>query len=81
MKAVVCARYGPPEVLRVEDVQMPVPRRNQVLIRVAATAVTSSDCYVRGLNLPADSTSPASTMPRMRRRGPVRPSASLAATR
>jgi NADPH:quinone reductase-like Zn-dependent oxidoreductase len=32
---------------------MPVPRRNQIRIRVAATAVTSSDCYVRGLNLPA----------------------------
>ena len=32
---------------------MPVPRRNQVRIRVAATAVTSSDCYVRGLDLPA----------------------------
>jgi NADPH:quinone reductase-like Zn-dependent oxidoreductase len=32
---------------------MPVPRRHQVRIRVAATAVTSSDCYLRGLNLPA----------------------------
>jgi NADPH:quinone reductase-like Zn-dependent oxidoreductase len=32
---------------------MPVPRGNQIRIRVAATAVTSSDCYVRGLNLPA----------------------------
>lgn len=53
MKAVVCPGYGPPEVLRVADVPMPVPRRNQVRIRVAATAVTSSDCYVRGLNLPA----------------------------
>jgi len=53
VKAVVCTRYGPPEVLRVEDVPMPVSRRNQVSIRVAATAMTSSDCYVRGLNLPA----------------------------
>jgi NADPH:quinone reductase-like Zn-dependent oxidoreductase len=40
-------------VLRVEDVPMPVPHGNQLRIRVAATAVTSSDCYVRGLNLPA----------------------------
>ena len=53
MKAIVCARYGPPEVLRLEDVPTPVPRGNQVRIRVAATAVTSSDCYVRGLDLPA----------------------------
>jgi NADPH:quinone reductase-like Zn-dependent oxidoreductase len=52
VKAAVCTRYGPPEVLRVEDVAMPVPGRNEVRIRVAATAVTSSDCYVRGLNLP-----------------------------
>lgn len=51
MKAVVCARYGPPEVLRVEERVTPVPRRNEVRIRIHATAVTSSDCYVRGLNL------------------------------
>lgn len=52
VKAVVCIRYGPPEVLRVEDVTMPVPGKNEVRVRVFATAVTSSDCYVRGLNLP-----------------------------
>jgi NADPH:quinone reductase-like Zn-dependent oxidoreductase len=51
MKAVVCTRYGPPEVLRVEELATPVPRKNQVRIRVLATAVTSSDCYVRGLDL------------------------------
>lgn len=51
MKAVVCTRYGPPEVLRVEELATPVPRKNQVRIRILATAVTSSDCYVRGLNL------------------------------
>ena len=51
MKAVVCTRYGPPEVLRLEERATPVPRKNEVRIRVLATAVTSSDCYVRGLNL------------------------------
>ena len=51
MKAVVCTRYGPPEVLRVEELATPVPRKNQVRIRILATAVTSSDCYVRGLDL------------------------------
>ena len=51
MKAVVCTRYGPPEVLRVEERATPVPRQNEVRIRIRATAVTSSDCYVRGLNL------------------------------
>jgi NADPH:quinone reductase-like Zn-dependent oxidoreductase len=51
LKAVVCTRYGPPEVLRVEELATPVPRKNQVRIRVLATAVTSSDCYLRGLRL------------------------------
>jgi NADPH:quinone reductase-like Zn-dependent oxidoreductase len=51
LKAVVCTRYGPPEVLRLEELATPVPRENEVRIRILATAVTSSDCYVRGLNL------------------------------
>lgn len=51
MKAAVCTRYGPPEVLRLEELATPVPRKNEVRIRILATAVTSSDCYVRGLNL------------------------------
>jgi len=51
VKAVVCTRYGPPEVLRLEELATPVPRKNEVRIRIRATAVTSSDCYVRGLAL------------------------------
>jgi NADPH:quinone reductase-like Zn-dependent oxidoreductase len=51
MKAVVCTRYGPPSVLRVEERTTPVPRGNEVRIRIRASAVTSSDCYVRGLDL------------------------------
>jgi NADPH:quinone reductase-like Zn-dependent oxidoreductase len=51
VKAVVCTRYGPPEVLRVEELVIPVPRKNEVRIRILATAVTSSDCYLRGLQL------------------------------
>ena len=51
MRAVVCSRYGPPDVLRLVDVPTPVPHANEVLIRIRATAVTSSDCYVRGLRL------------------------------
>ena len=51
MQAVVCTGYGPPEVLRVEELATPVPRKNEVRIRIRAAAVTSSDCYVRGLRL------------------------------
>jgi NADPH:quinone reductase-like Zn-dependent oxidoreductase len=47
MKAAVCTRYGPPDVLQIMDVRRPVPRSNELLVRVRATAVTSSDCMVR----------------------------------
>ena len=43
MRAVVYDRYGPPEVLRVQDVPIPVPGRGQVLLRVRATSVNLSD--------------------------------------
>lgn len=48
MKAVVHERYGPPEVLRVGDVERPVPEEDEVLVRVHASSVTRSDCGVRG---------------------------------
>ena len=51
MRAVICTRYGPPDVLRLVELDTPTPRNNELCIRVVATAVTSSDCYVRGLNL------------------------------
>ena len=47
MKAIVCTRYGPPEVLQLQDVQKPVPQNNEVLIRIYATAVSASDCIMR----------------------------------
>jgi NADPH:quinone reductase-like Zn-dependent oxidoreductase len=52
MKAVICTRYGPPEVLRLAEVERPTPRRNQIRIRIFATAVTVSDCVIRGLRAP-----------------------------
>ncbi|MHC1787803.1 MAG: NAD(P)-dependent alcohol dehydrogenase [Christensenellales bacterium] len=51
MKAIVCTKYGPPEVLQLTDLHKPVPKDREVLVRVLATAVTSSDCYVRGMDL------------------------------
>ena len=47
MKAAVCTRYGPPEVLQLKDVEKPIPDDNQILIRVFATTVTSGDVRVR----------------------------------
>jgi NADPH:quinone reductase-like Zn-dependent oxidoreductase len=51
VRAVVCTRYGPPEFLRLKELATPTPQKNEVLIRIRATAVTSSDCYLRGLRL------------------------------
>ena len=48
MRAVVHDRYGPPEVLRLEDVERPIPKDDEVLVRVHATTVTRSDCGLRG---------------------------------
>ena len=44
MRAVVHDRYGPPEVLRVEEVERPLPKEDEVLLRVHATTVTRTDC-------------------------------------
>ncbi len=47
MRAVVHDRYGPPNVLRVDEVEPPVPADDEVLVRVRATTVTQTDCHIR----------------------------------
>ncbi len=47
MEAVVWRAYGPPEVLRLERLPVPVPREDEVLVRVHASTVTSSDALMR----------------------------------
>jgi NADPH:quinone reductase-like Zn-dependent oxidoreductase len=53
MRAVVCDRYGPPEVLRLEEVERPVPGPDEVLIRIQATTVNRSDTETRAGRPPA----------------------------
>ena len=52
MKAIVWTEYGPPDVLRLQEVDTPTPASNEVLIRIFATTVTSGDCEQRRLDLP-----------------------------
>src|SRR5262245_36207080 len=48
MKAVVQHRYGPPDVLRIEEVEPPTPGDDEILIHVRATTVSQSDTHARG---------------------------------
>ena len=50
MRAVVFDRYGPPDVLRLEDVERPVPKDDEVLVKVHATTVNRLDCATREAN-------------------------------
>jgi NADPH:quinone reductase-like Zn-dependent oxidoreductase len=50
MRAVVYDRYGPPDVLRLEDVERPVPKDDEVLVKIHAVAVTRADCATREAN-------------------------------
>ncbi|MEM6813060.1 MAG: NAD(P)-dependent alcohol dehydrogenase [Bacteroidota bacterium] len=62
MKAAVCTKYGPPEVLKIQEVAAPVPYEEEILVRVMTSTITAADYRVRSFKVPIAMWLPARLM-------------------
>lgn len=62
MRAAITTKYGPPEVIKIKEVEKPIPKSNEVLVKVHATTVTSGDSRIRGARFPKGFAIPAKLM-------------------
>ncbi len=51
MTAVICTKYGTPEVLQIQRVSKPISKDSQILVKIVATTVNSGDIVVRSLDV------------------------------
>jgi NADPH:quinone reductase-like Zn-dependent oxidoreductase len=51
MKAIICSKYGPPNVLQIAECKKPIPKNDEVLVKIYATSVTNSDIFIRSSNV------------------------------